>query len=67
MHETGEDGGESSGEPRRPNFKNSEDRAVLLGEVGAPDFGPLAHGSKGKMAVQMQDNLLKYRGPGFQA
>jgi len=66
LHETGDDGGESSGKPRRLNFKNLEDRAILLGEVDAfAFFGPLAHGSKGKMAAEMQDNLLKYRSPSF--
>ena len=66
LHETGEDGGESSGKPRRLNFKNPEDRAVLLGEVDANEFfGPLTHGSKGKVAMKMQDNLMKYRSPSF--
>ena len=66
LHETGEDGGESGGKPRRLNFKNTEDRAMLLGEVDANEFfGPLTHGSKGKVAMKMQDNLMKYRSPSF--
>ena len=36
-----------------------------MGIDGNEYFGPLTHGSKGKVAMKMLDNLVKYRSPNF--